>query len=99
MSSSSPSTPNDLLMPNGLPIGTRGKRPSIRLMPGGIKAADHLFDDLAVDGTPVELPTYPGRMVDVPGCGRLGLRPSSKSGEPTIDVDIRGIPIQKIKFV
>jgi hypothetical protein len=47
----------------------------------------------------VKLPTYPGKIVDLPGGGRVGLRPKSKSGEPTIDIDIPGIPIKKIKFV
>jgi hypothetical protein len=37
-------------------------------------------------------------MVDLPGGGRVGLRPVSKSGPPTIDVDILGIPIEKVKF-
>jgi hypothetical protein len=99
MSSSSPPTPDDLLIPNGFPVGSEGSRPSIREVPGGLEAAQDLFDDLAVGGRPVNVPTYPGKMVDLPGGGRVGLRPSSKSGEPTIDVDIRGIPIKKIKFV
>jgi hypothetical protein len=38
-------------------------------------------------------------MVDLPGGGRVGLRPKSKSGEPTIDIDIPGIPIKRIDFV
>jgi hypothetical protein len=38
-------------------------------------------------------------MVDLPGGGRVGIRAKSKSGKPTIDVDIPGIPIKKIKFV
>jgi hypothetical protein len=38
-------------------------------------------------------------MMDLPGGGRAGLSPTSKSGEPTIDVDIPGIKIKKIKFI
>src|SRR5947209_1954181 len=99
MSSSPPPSPDDLLMPGGLPVGTGGSGPLVRELPGGQTAADDLFSDLTVGGTPVDVPTYPGRMVDLPGGGRVGLRPRSKSGEPTIDVDIPGIPIKKIKFV
>jgi hypothetical protein len=86
-------------MPKGKPIGTKGSKASIREVPGGQKAADDLFDDLTAGGKPVTVPTYPGKMVDLPGGGRVGLRLKSKSGEPTIDVDIPGIPIKKIKFV
>jgi hypothetical protein len=99
MASVTPPSPNDLLMPKGKPIGAKGSKASIREIPGGQKAADDLFDDLTVGGKPVAVPTYPGKMVDLPGGGRVGLRPKSKSGEATIDVDIAGIPIKKIKFV
>jgi hypothetical protein len=91
--------PQDLLMPQGKPIGTEGSKASIREVPGGRKAAEDLFDDLTAGGKPAVVPTYPGMMVDLPGGGRVGLRVKSKSGEPTIDVDIPGIPIKKIKFV
>jgi hypothetical protein len=86
-------------MPNGMPVGSQGSKASIREVPGGTKEADDFFDDLTVGGTPVTLPGYPGKMMDLPGGGRVGLRPKSKSGEPTIDVDIPGIPIKKVKFV
>jgi hypothetical protein len=99
MSSAPPPSPQDLLMPKGKPIGTEGSKPSIREIPGGQKAADDLFTDLTSGGKAAAVPTYPGKMVDLPGGGRVGLRPKSKSGEPTIDVDIPGIPIKKIKFV
>jgi hypothetical protein len=99
MAAATPPSPQDLLMPNGNPIGTKGSKASIREVPGGQKAADDLFDDLTAGGKPVTVPTYPGTMVDLPGGGRVGLRPKSKSGKPTIDVDIPGIPIKKIKFV
>ncbi len=86
-------------MPGGKPIGTKGSKASNRQVSGGQKAADDWFDDLTVGGTSAIVPTYPGKMMDVPGGGRVGLRPKSKSGEPTIDVDIPGIPIKKIKFL
>src|SRR5438552_13753136 len=92
-----PPTPKDLLMPKGKPVGTPGSKPSIREIPGGQQAADNFFDDLTFGGKPAVVPTYPGKMVDLPGGGRVGLRPKSKSGEPTIDVDIPEIPIKKLK--
>jgi hypothetical protein len=95
----SPASPNDLLMPNGQPIGTKGSKASIREVPGGLKAAEDLFDNLTVGGKPATVPVYPGKVVELPGVGRVGLRAKSKSGAPTIDVDIPGIPIKKIKFV
>jgi len=85
-------------MPKGQPIGTPGSKPSIREMRGGKKAADDLFDDLTDGAKLAKVPSYPGKMFDLPS-GRVGLRPKSKSGAPTIDVDIPGIPIKKIKFV
>lgn len=88
-----PESPKDLLIPQGKPIGTKGSKPSIRELPGGQKAADDLFDDLSVGGNPIIVPGYPGKLVDLPGGGRVGLRPKSGSGEPTIDVNIPGIPI------
>jgi hypothetical protein len=91
--------PQDLLMPNGQPIGTAGSKAAIREVPGGQQEAEDLFNNLTVGGSPVSAPTYPGRMIDLPGGGRVGIRLMSKSGPPTMDVDIPGIPIKKIKFV
>jgi hypothetical protein len=86
------------LLPGGTPVGTPGSRPEIRELPGGQKAADDFFNDLTAGGTPVTVANYPGKMMDLPSGGRVGLRPVSKSGPPTIDVDIPGIPIDKLKF-
>ena len=99
MSSPRPPSPRDLLLPKGKPIGTKGSKASIREVPGGQEEAEDLFNDLTVGGKPATVPAYPGKIVDLPRGGRVGLRPKSKSGEPTIDVDIPGIPIKKIKFV
>jgi len=87
------------LLPNGKPIGTKGSKASIREVPGGQNEAEDLFNGLTIGGKPATVPTYPGKIVDLPGGGRVGLRLKSKSGAPTIDVDIPGIPIKKIKFV
>lgn len=94
-----PRDARDLLMPAGEPIGMEGSWPAIREIPGGRTAADDFFRDLTLGGIPVSLPGYPGTMFDLPGGGRVGLRPISKSGVPTIDIDIAGIPIKKLKFI
>jgi hypothetical protein len=86
-------------MPGGKPIGTKGSKASIREVSGGQEAAEELFAGLAAGGQPIAVPGYPGETVDLPAGGRVGFRPKSKSGRPTIDVDIPGIPIKKIKFV
>jgi hypothetical protein len=90
--------PGDILMPGGVPVGVPGTRPGIRELPGGMAAAQDMFDKLKAGGTPDTPPSYPGRRYKLPGGGWVGLRPASKSGPPTIDVNIPGIPIDKIKF-
>jgi hypothetical protein len=42
---------------------------------------------------------YPGRMVELPGGGRVGLRLVSKSGPPTIDINVQGLIWREFKFV
>jgi hypothetical protein len=61
--------------------------------------AGDLFEALTVDGKMLVVPAYPGKMVELPGGGRVGFRLISKSGKPTIDVDIPGIPFKKVKFI
>jgi hypothetical protein len=70
-----------------------------RYLDGDETAAEDLFKNLAVGGSPIAKPKYPGKTVTLPGGGFVGLRPNSKSGPPTIDIDIPEIPIKKIKFV
>lgn len=91
-------TPGDILQPGGLPIGTAGSRPRIREIPGGPQDAADLFNQLAQGGKDITPPGHPGKLVELPGGGIVGLRPQSKSGPPTIDVNIDGIAIDKIKF-
>ena len=91
-------SPEDLLMPGGKPIGTKGTRVSIRELPGGEDEAREFFNRLSASGLPAAPSTYPGVAVDLPGGGRVGLRIVSKSGVTTVDVDIPGIPIKKLKF-
>jgi hypothetical protein len=99
----------DLLMPGGRPIGVRGTGPRanarLREVQGGQAEAEQLFQELTQGGTDVTPPGYSGKLIALPGGrGKIGYRPASKSGPPTIDVkavDANGdpIPVQKIKFV
>jgi len=85
-------------MPGGSPVGMRGKGRQVRELVGGRQAAEKMFDDLKQGGmlnTPVG---YPGQDYDLPGGGWVGLRLVSKSGEPTIDVQIPGVPVRKVKY-
>jgi len=85
-------------MPGGNPVGSPGAGRKVRTVPGGKQAADEMFDDLKSGGTANTPQKYPGQGYDLPGGGWVGLRPTSKSGEPTIDIQVPGIPIRKIKF-
>jgi hypothetical protein len=64
-----------------------------------------MFHELTQGGRDVTPAGYAGQLVELPGSrGRVGLRPASKSGPATIDVNVvddkgHRIPIKKIKFV
>jgi hypothetical protein len=64
-----------------------------------LSEAQKLFDDLTAGGTDVTPPGYPGILRRLAGGGHVGLRPASKSGPPTIDIDIPGVAIDKVKFI
>jgi RHS repeat-associated protein len=89
----------DIFAPGGKPIGTPGNNPGINELPGGLSAAQELFRQGTAGGVPY-VPRnnpYPGTIYEVPGGGTIGLRPQSKSGPATIDVDIPGLRY-KFKF-
>jgi hypothetical protein len=100
---------DDILMPGGKPIGVKatGPRASARLreVTGGKAEAERIFHELAQGAKDITPANYPGKLVEIPnGRGRIGYRPVSKSGPPTIDVDVsdasgQPMPIEKIKFV
>jgi hypothetical protein len=50
-------------------------------------------------GTPDTPPDYPGEGTRLPNGDWIGYRPTSKSGPPTIDINVDGIPFDKIKFL
>jgi len=53
---------------------------------------------LARGGADVTPPGHPGILVELSEGGHVGYRPISRSGVPTIDVNIPGYDIKKIKF-
>ncbi len=90
----------DLLRSGGELVGKAGNT-RIRVLPGGMKEAEAFFRELGEGGPVIKDLRFPGTMVELPGGGRVGFRPVSKSGPPTIDVNIPGLKgeIKEIKFV
>lgn len=88
-----------ILSPGGSLIGATGSRASVRELPGGSKAALELFGRLAKGGERVRDTRYPGVMVRMADDAFIGYRPVSRSGPATIDVNIPGVAIDKIKFL
>jgi hypothetical protein len=82
-------------MLNGEPIGTSRKDPKIRTVENESKVWK-IFQDLTVNAELISRPTYPGSWYSLPGGGQIGIRETSASGGVTIDLDIPGIPINKI---
>jgi hypothetical protein len=94
-----PKTPVDILMPNGSPIGTVGDNTGIRILPGGIQAAEDLTLEIGKGGKDITPSGHPGILIQLPnGGGTIGFRPKSQSGPPTVDVNIPGVRIREIKF-
>jgi hypothetical protein len=94
-----PQNPLALLMPNGVSVGIPGSSPRIRVLQGGLPAAQVFFAQLTAGLVPVFVAGYPGQLVKLPTGGDVGLRQVSKSGPPTIDVNVPGVPFIKIKFL
>lgn len=88
-----------MLVPGGAPIGRPGRRANIRVVREGIEAARELLRDLEALGERESLPSYDGVSINLSGRDRVGLRESSSTGEPTMDVTISYVPeVWKIKF-
>lgn len=91
-------SPAEILQPNGDAIGEPGSSPGIRELSGGEREAEELYEQLSAEGEEVQPSGYPGRAVELPDGGFVGLRLESKSGGPAIDVNISGIDITRIHF-
>jgi len=91
----------DILKPGGQLIGRVGKSPGVREVVGTADDAQALFNQLARGGNIRPHPKAPGgKLADLPGGGTVGFRASSKSGPPTVDINIPGFDgLKKIKFV
>jgi hypothetical protein len=91
--------PQDLLLPGGEPIGTpsQGGDETVRNVLGGPEAAQQIYDQLSQGGIPHN-GNYPGTAVELPGGGFVGIR-NMDSSNPTIDVNIPGVPrVRKLHF-
>jgi hypothetical protein len=89
----------DKVRPGGVRIGTAGKSPQVRELPGGLEAARTLFDYLRVGGEVVEKPSLRGTLIRFPGnAGYVTFRPVSKSGPPAVEINLPGIIAMKIHF-
>jgi hypothetical protein len=90
--------PKDILNPDGKPYGEPGKRNEVRIKKGGEKDAKQLYDRLGKGGKKDTPANYPGEGKRLPNGDWVGYRPKSKSGPPTVDVNVKGVPYKKIKF-
>lgn len=96
----------EILVPGGEPLGEpgRSRTGTIRILPEGLAAAQHLFELLAPLGEAEERSGYRGPFISLESVNPtkpsgVGLRRQSRSGEPTLDVTIDYVPeITKIKF-
>lgn len=90
----------EVLVPGAEPVGESGRRNDVRRVAGGLEEAESFFEELEELGEIIVAVAYPGTLVRLGNEGNVGLRPTSKSGEPTIDVGLECVPeIRKIKFV
>lgn len=88
-----------VLKPAGKLIGQAGSSSQVRLLQGGQAEAGQLFQQLSKGGETVKGTNYPGALMRIGEEATVGLRPTSKSGPPTIDVNIPGLNIREIKFI
>jgi hypothetical protein len=88
-----------LLKPDGEPLGELPRaRSKVRRVQAGAREAQQLFQRLAQLGHDAPIPTYFGSRVHIPGVGIVGYRPVSKSGEPTVDVNVSIEGLENVKF-
>jgi hypothetical protein len=68
---------------------------------GGLKDAEDMFLDLAIKGKGKDITPkgFNGMVVEFPDGGIIRFRPTSTSGPPTIDIIIKYLGIDEIKFI
>lgn len=91
-------TAADILRPGGQLVGEEGSSSDIRLLPGDQEDASKLFHRLTKGGTVINVKGLPGVRIALPNRDAFNYRAKSKSGPPTIDVEVRGLSIRKLKF-
>ncbi|NGX36291.1 MAG: hypothetical protein K1000chlam1_01132 [Candidatus Anoxychlamydiales bacterium] len=79
----------NIIKPNGKWLGKAGTRSYTRLFEGGTKEALEIFKNLTKEGKLINK-NYPGKMYVLQDGTKIGFRPLSKSGLPTIDLDLPG---------
>lgn len=88
----------DKVMPNGVPIGRRGRGLDVQLLPGGRAEAEELFDYLRVGGSDWGS-TRNRTIIRLPNnAGFITYRPNSKSSGPAVDVNVPGAKL-KLHFL
>jgi RHS repeat-associated protein len=90
---------SEIIAPGGRLLGKAGRGSKVREVVGGVTEAESLFAELSRGGRVVDNATYPGTLVEVSPGNFVGLRSASKSGPPTIDVNISGLRLRELKFV
>lgn len=93
-------TPADVLKPDGQKVGEPADNPGIRILPGGEDGARELFERLTKDrgGENITPAGHVGQVIKLPDGSVIGFRPVSRSGPPTVDVNVAGIGMREIKF-
>ena len=88
----------NFVRPNGQPIGREGTSPDIRILPGGLVAAQSDFDYLSVGGTQLPMPN--GSRILLPGgAGFVMLRPvTSTPKSPAVDINLLDAFRMKIHY-
>ena len=88
-----------IIQPGGRFIGRAGRsRSRVRELTGGSAAAEKMFQTLARGGTRMEAASYPGTFYRLSEGVRVGFRPTSKSGPPTVDVFLGDVYV-KLKYL
>ena len=91
-------TPADVLKPGSQNVGEPGENFGVRVLPGGENEARELFGRLTKGGTNVIRSGHIGKVIRLPDGRAISHRLRSKSGPPTIDVNVPGLRVRRLKF-
>ncbi|MGB8376879.1 MAG: RHS repeat-associated core domain-containing protein [Rhodanobacteraceae bacterium] len=80
---------------NVLSVLRNGRGAGVKIVDSG-RELESLFSKLSRGGKSMEGTSYPGRMVELPDGTRVGIRSTSRSGGPTIDVHSPNGPTWKV---